>query len=190
MGLSTAQLLVLKNDILADPVLAAKPLTSGGAYEIVEAYKLLTNTLVWQTAVPNRLVFDAIDFSKYTPTDTPTTGDSSAVSATYLNRSQAILIKQANLLAFLRNDSIDFSKANIRAGLRDSVIGLPSGVSGASASAGGASGVTVLTAGTRLANRIEKLLSLGSQTTGTVTADVMGWEGPVSTDDVQIARES
>jgi hypothetical protein len=68
------------------------------------------------------------------------------------------------------------------------VIALPAGVAGAAVAAAGASGVTVLTAGTRLATRLEKLLTTGPVTTGTTVADVMGWEGTVSSTDLTNLR--
>lgn len=54
MALTTAQLATLKADILADPVLAAKPLNSDGAFDIAKAYNLAASPAftVWKTLVP------------------------------------------------------------------------------------------------------------------------------------------
>ena len=76
----------------------------------------------------------------------------------------------------------------MRKALRDNVIQLPSGVGGAMVVAAGASGVTVLTACTRTALRIEAILAGASATTGAVTAFLIGFEGQISYTDVQEAR--
>jgi hypothetical protein len=48
--------------------------------------------------------------------------------------------------------------------------------------------VNVLAACTRSATNAEKILAGAQETTGTVTANVLGYEGPVSPSDVQQAR--
>ena len=73
------------------------------------------------------------------------------------------------------------------------MIAVPAGAGGAAVSPGGASGATVLNNCTRLATRLEKLLaatSQGSDTTGTVTARVLGFEGSVNYTDIDNARAS
>jgi hypothetical protein len=55
---------------------------------------------------------------------------------------------------------------------------------------GGVSGTNVLSACTRDARLIEKILTTGPATTGAVTADVMGYEGAISAYDVMDARNS
>ena len=87
--------------------------------------------------------------------------------------------------------ALDASKPNIRSGLRDAVIQLPAGSGGAAVTAAGASGVNVLNACTRSATEAEKILataSSGSDTTGSVTARVLGFEGFLSGQDVEAAR--
>lgn len=69
MTLSQAQLEVLKADILADPVLAAKPMTADGHFEIAQWYNLAASPafVVWKTSVPvdeimnNGFVWSAVD---------------------------------------------------------------------------------------------------------------------------------
>lgn len=53
MALTPAQLATLKADILADPVLAAKPMNDDGHLAIAQAYNLLAapDYWVWRTAV-------------------------------------------------------------------------------------------------------------------------------------------
>lgn len=134
---------------------------------------------VWRTEVPTTEVLDAISFDKYTPTDAPDT------TAIWQNRAFAAQIKQINLQLLLQGRStLDASKANVRAALRDAVIQLPTGASGAAVSPGGASGATTLTACLRKARRIEKLFSVSSATTGSVTGNLLVYEGQVSELDV------
>lgn len=67
--MTPAQLATLKADILADPVLAAQPMNSDGAFSIAEAYNLPASPayVVWRTNVPaqeimsNGFVWTAVD---------------------------------------------------------------------------------------------------------------------------------
>lgn len=53
MALSPAQLLILKNNILADPALNSQPMTSDGAFAIASAYNMnaIPAFTVWKTNV-------------------------------------------------------------------------------------------------------------------------------------------
>lgn len=178
------QLQALKTDILANADTNTIPMTYAGTEAIRALYNAPSTTDVWRTEAPVKAIYDAIDWSKYTPTDA---ADGTAIQT---NRILLIQTKQMNLQNMLQGrDTIDASKLNIRAGLRDAVIQLPSGASGAMTAAGGASGVTVLTACVRKATRFEKLFSTGPVTTGTVSANLLVIEGQLSTDDAQTARE-
>lgn len=186
MALTSAQLATLKAAILADPVFSTYPLTSGTSYEIAVAFNQLASPTfnVWRTEAPVKYIYDAIDWSKYTPVD------AAAENMIGLQRLMIIQTKQMNLQNLLiGRDTVDASKSNTRGGLRDAVIALPAGAAGANVTAGGSSGVNVLNACIRPATRAEKLFTLGPATTGTVTADIMGFEGLLSQDDVQQARE-
>jgi hypothetical protein len=137
---------------------------------------------VWRTDAPVQGIYDAINWSAYTPTDAP---DNTVL---YTNRLLNIQTKQMNLQNILQGGStVDASKANLRAGLRDAVIALPSGASGSSISAGGSGGAAVLAACIRKATRIEKLFATQSATTGPTTANLLTFEGAISSDDVQQA---
>lgn len=191
MTLTSEQTTALKADILADPILATKPMTSAGAGEIAEAYKAISAVDVWRSATPVSDIYDAIDTTKYTPADAPSSTNTAQESALWLNRSQLILIKQAVLQYLLQGkDSLSTAKAVIRANLRDAVIAIPAGANGAAISAGGGNGITVLNACKRKANRFEALFATIDSTTGPVTAKLLVLEGEVSTDDIQAARES
>lgn len=183
--------LILAN-IAASPDLNVWPNNGDGNYEIARLYNLPSTgpaLSVWQSAVPVVLINDAIDDTKFTPADVPLVTQLPAESMLWLNRSQMVLIKQANLQRLLQGrDTINATKATVRANLRDALIALPTGVGGANTSAGGASASTVLTACTRIATRLEKLLTSGPATTGSVTADIMGREGEISNSDVNNLR--
>lgn len=185
MPLTTQQLQSIKADIAASADMNTLPANSDGSFEIARLYNLPSTTDVWRTEAPTKAIFDSITWANFTPTD------AADATATYTNRILAVQTKQMNLQNMLvGRDTIDASKANIRAGLRDAVIQLPTGTAGAMLSAGGASGVTVLTACVRKATRIEKLLASAGVTTGTVTAGVMGFEGNISYIDIDLARAS
>ena len=184
---TATQKAAIKADIIANTDLNSIINNEDGAFAIAFLYNLPASPdfLVWNTNAAVKDIFDAITWANYTPTDAADN------TATQTNRLLAVQTKQMNLQNMLQGrDSIDAGKANIRTGLRDAVIALPSGVGGASVSAGGASGVTVLTACTRKSTRLEKLLSTGSAQTGTVTANLPGWEGMTNYQEIFDARNS
>lgn len=183
--MTPAQLATLKADILASQDMASQPMNSAGALAIAALYNAASTTDIWRTDAPVQAIYDAIDWSKFTPVDA---ADGTTI---YSNRLLLIQTKQMNLTNILQGRStVDASKANLRAGLRDAVIAIPAGVSGAAVAPGGASGVNVLTACVRKATRFEKLFATTQATTGSVTANLLVLEGQVSTDDIQTARES
>lgn len=191
--MTPAQLTAVKADILASADLNTYPPGSDGAFAIAALYNRPASPAyaVWRTDTPVAAINDAIDDTKFTPTDVPTVTQLPAESMLWLNRSQMVLIKQGNLQRLLQGrDTVDASKANVRAGLRDALILLPTGVNGANTSAAGASAVNALTACTRAGTRIEKLLATSTPQTGTVTAGVMGHEGAVSYTDIEAARSA
>lgn len=182
--MTPSQLATLKADILANADTNTIPMTYAGTEQIRALYNAASTTVVWRTEAPVKAIYDAIDWSKYTPTDA---ADGTTIQT---NRMLSIQTKQMNLQNMLQGrETIDASKLNIRAGLRDAVIQLPSGASGAMVAAGGASGATVLTACTRKATRFEKLFSTGPVATGAVSANLLVLEGQLSIDDAQAARE-
>ena len=186
-SLTVGQLATIKAFILADPILAAQPSDGDGLGFIADALNAVAvpDYLVWRTDAQVNDIFDAVDRSKYTP------ADAADNTATYTNRT---LLAQTKLMALdgmlFGRTSLDASKANIRASLRDATIAVPSGVGGANTTPGGASGVLVLTACTRKATVLEKLLVTSTPTTGTVTAGVMGFQGTITPTQVDTARRS
>lgn len=192
--LTTAQYASLKADILANSDMNTQPVSSAGAFAIAALYNVASTTDVWRTDASVSAITDAINWSVFTPVDAMPAADSASGNAAihqYSGRLLAIQTKQINLQSMLQGrTTVDASKANLRAGLRDAVTGLPAGASGAAISAGGAGGVTVLNAMIRKATRYEKLFATTTATTGAVTANLLVLEGAVSVDDIQAARES
>ena len=188
--MTPSQLAAIKADILANADMNTLPANSDGSFAIAALYNqpAVPTFTVWRTDASVAAILDAINWSLYTPNDA---ADGTAI---YTNRLLAVQTKQMNLQNMVQGrDRLDCSKVNIRAGLRDAVTSVPAGTGGAAVSPGGASGAAVLNNCTRPATRIEKLLataSQGSDTTGAVTARVLGFEGSVSYQDIDAARGS
>ena len=189
--LTVAQSQTLKTYILNDVVLNAYPNNEDGDYEIMLKLNALAapDFMVWNTGTSATDIVNAVNWDKYTPTDAVPT-DTQLNVEVWKARAQSAQIKRDNLWALtdVTNGFINAAKANIRLALRDAVIALPTGAGGASTTSGGVSGVNVLTACTRKARLIEKVLTTGPATTGTVTADVMGYVGEIQRQDVEVAR--
>lgn len=185
MSLTQTQLTALGAAIAADPALSAFPLGSDGALALAQVLNAPASPTftVWRTDAKVSDIADAINWALYTPADAADT------TTIYTNRALLAQTKQMNLQLMLQGrTTLDCSKANIRAGLRDAVIQVPTGVGGAPTAPGGASGATVLTACTRAASLAEKILAGSPVATGTVTANLLGFEGTVTYQDVQAAR--
>ena len=171
--LTSTQLQTLKTAVLADPT-AAGYRTAGDSYSLKQWLDGASSTSVWRTDAPVPAIIDAINWANYTP------NDAADNTATYTNRALLAQTKQMNLQLMLQGrQTLDASKANLRAGLRDAVTQVPTGAGGAMTSPGGASGVTVLTVCTRTATRCEAALAGSTSTTGTVTAAALTFEGNI-----------
>lgn len=192
MPLTSAQTAALRADIDADPVLSQLPNVGDSSYTIAAAYNVLAapDFMVWRTDVPVRSIIDTFNFTAFTPTDSvPESNVDQASLQRFIARILVVQTKQMNLQLMLQGrETIDASLPNVRAGLRDALIQVPAGVNGALVTVAGTSAVAALTACTRRATRAEKLFATGSATTGSVTASVMGYVGPISPADVDIAR--
>ena len=192
MALTPAQSATLKAAINANPTWAAFSLDGDGPLELAALLNAPASPAfpVWRTDAPVNSIIDSITWSSYTPADAIASSDPALTQQTA--RLLTIQTKQMNLQLMLQGrESINCSRPNVRAGLRDAVIQIPSGANGANTSPGGASGATVLNVCTRNATEAERILALqsnASDTTGGVTARVMGWEGQLSASDVLIAR--
>ena len=165
MSLTPAQLPVLKADILADPVLAAIPNTSDGAFQIAEVYKLdaVPDFWAWRTSVSQSecVGVTSIDGTNWSWT-------------IYIARS--VGERDGWREMFADTGSINPSRPNVRQGLQDIFSG-----------AGGLAQRThLLTIARRKTTRVEKLFAVGAGTT--VTPATMGFEGPITYSEVQQAR--
>jgi hypothetical protein len=148
---------------------------------------------VWNTETLVTEIVNAVLWDRYTPNSSNYPIPSAEPDLTvWRSRLQLSQTKRDNLWALLdvTNGFVNASKANIRLALQDAVISIPTGVAGAAVSAGGSSGANVLNACTRDAKVIEQVLNVGNQTTGTVTAAIMGYVGDITKEDVGISRRS
>lgn len=191
-NLSTAQLQTLKTAINANPAWSAYPMNSDGYFALA---KVLNATAVpafkvWRTDAKTTLLIDSINLANYTPNDAIADSDSGDLLQRKNGRLLTAQTKQMNLQLMLQGrETLNCSTATVRANLRDAVILLPTGAGGANTSPGGASGATTLTACTRSATEAEKILAGANETTGTVTAAVLGFEGALTVQDVEAARQ-
>jgi hypothetical protein len=159
--LTTAQLATLKADILADPVLAAFPMNSDGAWEIAALYNLAAapEWIVWKTDVdPEDIMRNGMDWT----------------------RVDNLSVGKARIWDWLTKlGTFDASKANIRSGIDATWVGTAADL---------AVRAMVYTHCKRSATRIEKLFSTG--TGSDASPATMGFEGQLSYQDVVLARNS
>lgn len=198
MPLTLIQAQTLKAAINNTPAWAAYPNTTDGNIDLCN--QVLNKTAVpafkvWRTEVPTDSILDQIDGTKYSPTATISGSEVEPMLSRKRGWLDEVNVKQMllqNLIAF--RSTFNAARSTNRASLRDAVIQLPTGALDGNGkpgltSAGGSGGANVLNVCVRDALEIERVLSTGPQTTGTVTADVMGYEGVISPADVQAARD-
>lgn len=181
MSLSDPQLSAVRAAILADPELAALPITPDNAQTVADALDAASSppVLAWRTDARVVDVHDAIDYDQYTP------NAAADGTAAYTNRILLVQTKQMNLQNMLiGRETVNAGLARLRSSLLDAVTNLPTGANGSLRSAGGAGGARVMAALTRVATRAEALLSPTEVTTGTVTARSLAFEGELSYMDV------
>lgn len=178
--LTTQQLQTLKAAILADATAAAL-YTDGNLDGLAQWLNAAAAPAVkvWRTEASVNALLDAISFAQYTPA---AAADDTIL---YLNRVLLSQVKQMNLQLMLQGrESLNCSPPNVRSGLRDATVNVPTGTGGANLSPGGPGGGTVLNVCTRTATRAEALLAAAAQTTGPVSAQVLTFEGSVSYTDL------
>lgn len=131
--MTPADLTKLKNDILADPALAALPNNDDGNFAIAAAYNLQAspNFTVWKTSVDTAAAKDAVNWTEF------------------IGRSQG---ERDAFQFMLSNHVINPSRANVRQGIQD----IFSGASGVN------SRTALLALSKRFATRAEKLFSTGT----------------------------
>lgn len=183
--LTSDQKLALKTAIEADNAFVNVPHTSDGASAIADAFNLPASPAfyVWETRTSADKVMDAISWASLTPADAPDG------TQTWLNRAIMCQSKQLNLQILLQGrDQISAAKTNVRAGLSDALLNVPSGVGGSLVDAGWIGAGKVKAAITRVTTRSEKIFSTGTGTAATPATltyegnlvyqdvlDAMGW---------------
>ena len=163
--LSQSELTILKADILADPVLSTYPNNSDGNFAIAAAYNLqaVPDFWVWKSRVTQEESVGVVSVD----------GTSWSWTA-YISRSQGERDGWREM--FADTGAINPSYPNVRQGLADIFSG-----------AGGAAQRThLLAVSRRKATRVEKLLATGTGSTASLAT--MGFEGNLSYQDVQDAR--
>lgn len=165
--LSPAQLATLKAAVQADPALNALPQGTDGAFAIAQALNLPASPayFVWRTFVPqDEIMLNGFDWT----------------------RVDNLSVGKARIWEwmFKQTGGINPSKPNIRAGIEATWVGTQADLA-----------VRAVVYGhcQRQASRFEKLLATGAGTT--VATDgtgpsTMALEGPISYQDVLLARES
>ena len=168
----------LKALALADQT-ATDLIAIGNDVALAEWFNTPTTTYVWRISVPTDEVFDAISWAALTPADTPDG------ATEYTNRALICMIKLASLQMLLGRDYVSGSKATIRNGLSDLLLNVPSGVGGATQSAGWAAVKAVLS---RFATRAEAALATGAGTQA--SPSLLGFDGMISTYDTTTIKNA
>lgn len=185
------QLTALRAACLADQTAPGFFANGGNALGLQAYLNATTAITAWRTDAPVDAILDAVEWAKFTPTVTISGAEAEPLLSRKRGWIDEVNAKQMvlqNLTGIGARQTINAARPNIRGGLRDCLIQLPTGAldgngKPALTSAGGASGVNVLNACIRFAKRAELLLAAPSQasdTTGTVTARVLTFEGEVS----------
>ena len=159
--LTTAQLQTLKAAILADPILAAFPMNSDGAWEIAAAYNLPASPawIVWKTNVdPDDIMRNGMDWT----------------------RVDNLSVGKSRIWEWMTKlGTFNASKANIRSGIDACWVGTTADL---------AVRAMVYTHCKRETTRAEKLFSTGTGTDASPAT--MTFEGQLSYQDVVLARNS
>ena len=152
--LTPAQCTTLKALAMADQTAAAL-IAAGNDIALADWFNTPTANYIWRSSVPVDEVFDAVTWANLTPVDVP---DGTQV---YSNRLKLCISKQLNLQILLKGERLAAAKSSVRAGLSDALLNVPSGVAGATQSAGWAAVKAVIS---RLGTRSEMALATGAGT--------------------------
>lgn len=191
------QITALRAACFADPAAAAFFAAPGNADGLMAYLNGPGNANVWRTEAPVDAILDAIEWAKYTPTVTIAGTESEPLLSRKRGWIDEVNVKQMalqNLTGLGVRPSINAARPNIRGGLRDCVVQLPTGAMDgngkpALSSAGGANGSNVLAQCVRVGKRAELMLAAQAQASDTTpaggganstTARVMTFEGDVT----------
>ncbi len=184
------QITALRAACFADPTAAAYFQAPGDANGLQAYLNGASGINVWRSDARVAKIIDAITWANYTPNDVVASGDTDPLLSRKIGWLLTVQTKQMNLQLMLQGrESLNCALPNVRAGLRDAVVQVPTGAGGANTSPGGSSGVNALNACVRVGTRAEIMLaaaSKASDTTGSVTARVMTWEGEA--DEISVRR--
>lgn len=165
MALTPIQIDRIKTDIAGDLVMSGKPLNSDGAFDIAALYnqEVVPTFWVWKTSAPvNEIMLNGFDWT----------------------RVDNLTVGKARIWEWLtRPGFIKPNQDNVRAGVNETFKAAGDVINRAA----------VFSHCQRPATRIEKLLATGA---GTTTTDLgngpatMGFEGPISYQDIELVRAS
>ncbi len=178
MSPTTAQFATLKAAALLDQN-AAGYIASSNDQALADWLNAAVPTYyVWKTSTPVAEVFDKIVWANLTPVDTPDG------TQEWTNRALACQGKQISLqIIFGSRIQLDSTRVSIRAGLKDALTNIPSGVAGASLGGGWNS---VEAAMRRTASLAEQILATGAGTLANPAA--LGWEGKITAAEASSVR--
>ena len=182
--LNPAQQAVIKAFIAADPFLDGQGADGDSLNVIRDALNAPFSPAfsVWRSSTTGASLANCIIWANLTPADSPTG------TSTFTNQALVCQAKQINLQILLQGQSSVATKnANIRQGFQDALTNVPSGASGALQPAGW---VACKVAMTRLATVAEKLLATGTGTGTPANPADLGYEGNLTSNDVDAARRS
>lgn len=167
--LTAAQLITLRDSILADPVLATKPSGPDGSYEIAASYNLIAapDFWVWRSSVTKD---ELVNSTSVDGTTFSWTG------AGFITRAQGE--RDAWREMFSGNNTVNPSLAQVRQAFADIFSG--------NTAPAPANRTHLSTVSRRRATRAEKLFALGPGTTASPA--IMGFEGTLNYQDVEAAR--
>lgn len=195
MNLNTQQLGTLKAAIDSTPAWAAFSNTTDGNIDLAAVINAVAVPAfpVWVTNFGIPTLLDNVDQSKYTPNDAISQANTDIAS---LTRMHVRAIYCQTKLMVLQNYVIGRTQVNMappkaRASLLDALTNIPAGANGAAVDAANNAGAAVFSKATRSATEGERVLckaANANDTTATVTARVMTFEGSITPADVAQAR--
>lgn len=185
-------MLLVKNYVLADPLLNTYPQSQVGADLISQAMNVaaVPEFFVYRTDALVIDIYDQITWANFTPNDlppvaaipsAPTTAETYALDL-WRARSLQCQGKQFNLQTMLMGRIYtNAAKASIRAGLQDALTAIPSGAAGVNRSGGWAN---VQTALYRKAVLGEKIVSTGTGSAASPATMPATGEGTIGLDEI------